>query len=57
MHKTQSDAGASPETMDLLAMLDQLIKDIERFDPVCVYFLKMCKQALIEAEQKKRLMN
>lgn len=46
-----------PKIKSLVARLNALREEVREVDPICEYFLEMCKMALMDAEQKKRPMN
>jgi hypothetical protein len=37
----------------LVILIDKMIPEAHEIDPICAYFLRMCRQGLIEAEQEK----
>jgi hypothetical protein len=37
----------------LLILLDKMIPEANEIDPICSYFLRMCRQGLVETEKAK----
>ncbi len=49
----EKSAAPDEDVPALLRMIDYLIREVRQIDPICEYFLKMCRLSLLEAEQKR----